>query len=47
MGLENCIMRTFTIRISKQSRVIMRTGVSDLCNKQDRDVKHIVLDTWK
>jgi len=38
---ENCIMRTFTIRIPNQSRVITRTGVSESCNKQERDAKHM------
>jgi hypothetical protein len=41
---EICIMRTFTIRIPNQSRVIMRTGVSELCNKRKTQT---VLDTWK
>jgi len=40
-GSENFIMRTFTIRISKQSRVITRTEVSESCNNQERDAKHI------
>lgn len=34
-------MRTFKIRIPNQSRVIMRTGVRESCNKQERDAKHI------
>jgi hypothetical protein len=39
-GWENCIMRTFTILIPKQSKVITRTGVRESCNKQKRDSTH-------
>lgn len=35
-------MRTFTVRISHQSRVITRKGMSEPYNKLERDSKRIV-----